>query len=607
MPGVAPQPPGQSTSPPTAVSERPPAPRPLSVPPPAGLRSDEWRLGRATRETPAPAHEIARTQEIVRTRVFFLLATALAVIVLLLVPVLGGDPEAKRALVASLAPAALGSAWFAWALGNESHYSVDRTLFVGLLCLAAALGWIHYFGAFSLAVAVLPVGLFFFGTIGDGRAAAIAFVASASSYFVLVAAMLRGALVDRGLVATDLTPPQKVILAALVEIVLLLSFLNARTARATTQLALARQDRLVRGLAQRDALLQEARQDLARALDVAGVGRFSDTTVGTFHLGNVIGRGAMGEVYEAFHAQTRKEAAVKLLHAHSLRERAVVKRFVREAKMAASLDTPNVVRVLEVGGLEHDGELPYIAMERLRGEDLSERLRRQGRLEIGEVVAMLVQVGRGLMAARAAGIVHRDLKPRNIFLAESTAPTSQVSPGPSVVTQATAGARVWKILDFGVSKLAGQESTQTLDRIVGTPEYMAPEQAAGAEVSHRTDLFSLAVITYRALTGRPAFSGDHIIEILYRVASTNPPRASEVASLPPEVDLVLAVAMAKAPSDRFDGAQEFADALEAAARGVIDPALAARAEKVLAKLPWDSGQTAVPSGTMPKAADGTHA
>ena len=252
MPGVAPQPPGQSTSPPTAVSERPPAPRPLSVPPPAGLRSDEWRLGRATRETPAPAHEIARTQEIVRTRVFFLLATALAVIVLLLVPVLGGDPEAKRALVASLAPAALGSAWFAWALGNESHYSVDRTLFVGLLCLAAALGGIHYFGAFSLAVAVLPVGLFFFGTIGDGRAAAIAFVASASSYFVLVAAMLRGALVDRGLVATDLTPPQKVILAALVEIVLLLSFLNARTARATTQLALARQDRLVRGLAQRD-------------------------------------------------------------------------------------------------------------------------------------------------------------------------------------------------------------------------------------------------------------------------------------------------------------------------------------------------------------------
>jgi len=542
----------------------------------------------------------------VRTRVFFLLALVLALIVLLLVPVLGGDPDAKRALLATLFPAAVGSAWFAWALRSESQYSVDRVLFVGLLCLVASLGGIYFFGAFSLAVAVLPLGLYFFGTIGDGRASALAYVASAGSYFALVAGLLRGALVDRGLVATDLAPPQRLILAALVEVVLLLSFLNARTARATAQLALARQDRLVRGLAQRDALLQEARQDLARALDVAGVGRFSDTSVGSFQLGNVIGRGAMGEVYEAFHAQTRKEAAVKLLHAHSLRERGVVKRFVREAKMAASLDTPNVVRVLEVGGLDQEGDLPYIAMERLRGEDLAERLRRHGRMQMGEVVTMLVQVGRGLTAARAAGIVHRDLKPRNIFLTETPAPLAQASSaGSSIVTHAPTGARVWKILDFGVSKLAGQESTQTFDRIVGTPEYMAPEQAAGAEVTHRTDLFSLAVIAYRALTGRPAFSGDHIIEILYRVASTNPPRASELVSLPVEVDMVLAVAMAKAPSDRFDSAQEFADALDAAGRGVIDVALAARAEKVLAKLPWDSGRGA-PQSVPPKATDAGH-
>jgi eukaryotic-like serine/threonine-protein kinase len=572
------------------------------MPPPAGA----WRLGRAAPEPAAPAREIARSQEVARTRVFFVLTLALAIIVILLVPVLGGDPVAKRALIASLSPAALGAGWFVWALGDESHYTIDRALFVGLLCLIGSLGGIYYFGPFSLAVAVLPLGMFFFGTIGDGRASALAFVTSAGSYFVLVAAILRGALADRGLVATDLTPPQKVILAALIEIVLLISFLNARTARATTQLALARQDRLVRGLAQRDALLQEARQDLARALDVAGVGRFSDTAVGSFHLGNVIGRGAMGEVYEAFHAQTRKEAAIKLLHAHSLRERAVVKRFVREAKMAASLDTPYVVRVLEVGGLEHEGDLPYIAMERLRGEDLAERLRRQGRLEMSEVIGMLVHVGRGLMAARAAGIVHRDLKPRNIFLAESPAPSPLATHGTSLVSPAVGTARIWKILDFGVSKLAGQESTQTFDRIVGTPEYMAPEQAAGAEVSHRTDLFSLAVITYRALTGRPAFTGDHIVEILYRVASTNPPRASEVASLPPEVDLVLAVAMAKAPSDRFDGAEEFAAALEAASRGIIDPALASRAEKVLAKLPWDSGAGVLHSVPSLKVGEGPH-
>jgi eukaryotic-like serine/threonine-protein kinase len=224
-------------------------------------------------------------------------------------------------------------------------------------------------------------------------------------------------------------------------------------------------------------------------------------------------------------------------------------------------------------------------MERLRGEDLAERLRRETRLELDDVVAMLVQIGRGLSAAQAAGIVHRDLKPRNIFYADG--------PGAASGQNASAGApapRIWKILDFGVSKLAGQESTQTFDRIVGTPEYMAPEQAAGADVTHKTDLFSLAVIVYRALTGHPAFSGDHIVEILYRVASTMPPRASELAHLPLEVDAVLAIAMAKASADRFDSAEEFAKALEAAGQGKIEPSLSARAERVLAKHPWDSAR-----------------
>jgi serine/threonine protein kinase len=221
-------------------------------------------------------------------------------------------------------------------------------------------------------------------------------------------------------------------------------------------------------------------------------------------------------------------------------------------------------------------------MERLRGEDLAERLRR-GPLELDLVIAMLVQIGRGLSAARAAGIVHRDLKPRNIFLAESAATTSQ--------------ARTWKILDFGVSKLAGHASTQTFDRIVGTPEYMAPEQADGTEVTHRTDLFSLAVIVYRTLTGHPAFTGDHIVEILYRVANTMPPRASDIVGLPEEVDLVLAVAMAKNPADRFDSAEEFAAALEAAAQRKIDSSLLTRAERVLARHPWGSAAGAESPGS----------
>jgi eukaryotic-like serine/threonine-protein kinase len=294
-----------------APSVRPPSfgPPAPSVPPPSeALRGEAWQLGLRALDAPRPAHEILRTQEVARTRVFFLLAAVLAVLVLLLAPVLGGDPVARRVLWASVIPAGLSSAWFARAIGDESRYSTDRVIFVGLLCLLGSLGSIHYFGVFSLAVAVLPVGLYFFGTIGDGRAGSLAYVSTAGAYFVLVAAILRGAVADRGLIATSASPPEKLVLAALVETVLLLTYLNARTARATALVTLARQDRLVRGLTQRDALLQEAKQDLARALDVAGVGRFSDTTVGSYQLGNVIGRGAMGEVYEAFHSQTRKRS-----------------------------------------------------------------------------------------------------------------------------------------------------------------------------------------------------------------------------------------------------------------------------------------------------------
>jgi serine/threonine-protein kinase len=162
-------------------------------------------------------------------------------------------------------------------------------------------------------------------------------------------------------------------------------------------------------------------------------------------------------------------------------------------------------------------------------------------------------------------VVHRDLKPRNLFLSSR--------------------GDLWKILDFGVARVAG-EQTLTVDQIVGTPNYMAPEQANGAAVTHRTDLFALGVIAYRALTGRPAFEGEVTAEILYKVVHAMPPRPSEVVSLPPDVDLVLAIAMAKEAADRFDSAAELAQALDAAARGRLAAPLRTRAERLLARLPW---------------------
>ena len=342
-----------------------------------------------------------------------------------------------------------------------------------------------------------------------------------------------------------------------------------RATRKATLEAIERHEKAVRALAAREALLAEARQDLDRALQAGGLGRYTDQRLGSFKLGKIIGRGGMGEVYEAVHAESGAPAAVKLLSAPYLAEPDEVRRFLRETRIVAALKDPHVVQVLEVGGA--GAPVPYLAMELLRGTDLAQQLRERGRVSLRFVVALLRQVGTALGAARAAGIVHRDLKPRNLFHA---------------LPAGGAGEPVWKILDFGVSKLLDAGATVTRDRLVGTPAYMAPEQALGEPVSHRTDLWALGVICYRALTGRPAFTGGGTPETLFQVVHGMPPAPSELARLPAEVDLVLALAMAKAPGDRFDRAEELADALDAAAEGVVSEEVRVRAEAVLARMAW---------------------
>jgi serine/threonine-protein kinase len=258
---------------------------------------------------------------------------------------------------------------------------------------------------------------------------------------------------------------------------------------------------------------------------------------------------------------------VKLLQPHLLRDPENVRRFLREAKLAAAIRIPNVVQVLEIGGI--DAEAPYIAMERLRGEDLADHLRRHRRLSMRRTLKLAREVGRGLMAAREAGIVHRDLKPRNVFLAEIAGKR-----------------RIWKILDFGVSKLAGAEGTLTHDRVIGTPAYMAPEQARSEHVTHKSDVYALGILCYRALTGRPAFAGADVPETLYNVVHTMPPRPGELTPLPEAFDAVLAVAIAKDPADRFETADDLVEALEAAADDEVDTEVEERAVRALKKHPW---------------------
>jgi serine/threonine protein kinase len=265
--------------------------------------------------------------------------------------------------------------------------------------------------------------------------------------------------------------------------------------------------------------------------------------MGSYTLGLVLGRGAMGEVYEAV-GPGDQPAAVKLLNARATGSSSIVERFHREMEVAARLESPHIVRVFEVS--RPDAPVPYIAMEKLVGVDLATRLRDQPRMPSDELVVLIDQVARGLEIARVAGVVHRDLKPHNLFQHAGT---------------------TWKILDFGVSKVLDSEGTLTGEGIVGTPQYMAPEQASGGDVTHVADVYALGAIAYRCLTGRSPFKGKDLAELVYQVVHRPPMRPGTFGRVSGAIEDVLAVAMAKDPERRFQTAAEFARAFVAARRG----------------------------------------
>jgi serine/threonine-protein kinase len=210
-------------------------------------------------------------------------------------------------------------------------------------------------------------------------------------------------------------------------------------------------------------------------------------------------------------------------------------------------------------------------MERLEGRTLAELLRREARLDGPTVLALCRQVGAGVDAAGAAGIVHRDLKPQNLFFCQDG---------------------TWKILDFGVARLADTTGTLTLNEVVGTPQYMAPEQAQGKRVDGRADVYALAAIAYRCLTGRLPFHAPDTPSLLYAVVHRMPARPGALAELPADVDRWCAIALAKSPDVRFPSGAAQADALAAALEGRLDDALDGklrrRADALIRKHPWEA-------------------
>lgn len=321
------------------------------------------------------------------------------------------------------------------------------------------------------------------------------------------------------------------------------------------------------------------------------------TLRGTYRILRTLDQGGMGMVFEAEHVRLKRRVAVKVLAQHLAKDALALARFNREAEIISQVQHPHVVQVSDFDTTEA-GE-PYLVMELLSGESLAARLEREPRLPIAEAVRIAQQVSSGLAAAHAAHIVHRDLKPANIFLTEV----------------AGQGATV-KLLDFGISKRtgAGKGLTGEYD-ILGTPDYMAPEQALGktAEVDHRGDQYALAVITYEMLAGRPPFAGDDVMDVLRQVISAEPPALEQLAPhVPPEATSVLRRALSKDPEQRFASIRDFASALLRGCGMSLPPPVEnlAVAVTIPAAAPASSPQANLPrhanpryqTGTQPKAA-----
>jgi serine/threonine protein kinase len=270
---------------------------------------------------------------------------------------------------------------------------------------------------------------------------------------------------------------------------------------------------------------------------------------GTYEIVRRIGAGGMGAVYEARHLRLQhRRVAIKVLLRELAGDAEAFARFRREAEIGARLGHPHIINVTDWDQLP-DGS-PFMVMDFLSGEDLASRLER-GPIPYGEGVRILREVGSALAAAHRHGIIHRDLKPQNVFLVPVEGASGEVTHV--------------KVLDFGISKIADSRTVLTQETaVLGTPQYMAPEQALGklSDIDPRTDQFALAAMAYELLTGQPAFEAETLTAALFKVVYTEPRPLKELApALPSHAIAAIERGMAKKREERFADVMTFVQAL----------------------------------------------
>ncbi len=510
-------------------------------------------------------------EEAARARTFGIALAMLTLVALALLPVLGGTPWLKAVFAGALLSLAGMSLYVAWRARSPLRYTPALFRTFGAVAVSTSYAAQYYLGVFSPTPLAITLGLVFFGQGTDRRGALTIGITAVSGYFVLTGLIVLGVIPDLGVVdATGTAPTAKVFMLVLVPIVQGLTLWQTWANRMALHEGIDSALEVQRVAVQQQSRFEEVRRELEAKLRLAegDEGRYTGERIGDWQVGPLIGRGGMGDVYRAEGVESRRLAAVKFLRAQHAGDATSIRRFEREWQIASQLRSPHVVQVFDYG-LTDDG-VPYLAMELLSGRSLGDVLRDGGSMSGAQVHELASAVGRGLDDLHAAGVIHRDIKPQNIFRVD-----------------AGAGRHAWRIVDFGIARMSTGHGTLTAGDVVGTPAYMAPEQASGDEVDERTDLYALGAVLYRALVGSPPVFADQFAAAVYQVVFSRPTRPRDLnPTLHRQIEAMLSVAMAPNPELRFATGGEMAAALGKAMRGELGSALRRRARSVDGDRPW---------------------
>jgi serine/threonine protein kinase len=549
------------------VSEAPTAPAPIATAPASAATAP------AVSEAPSPPSAGAWQSAYRAMELGFALSvTALCAAGGLFLVILADDRDLLHFAWACLAGIVVG-AWWHWlrAGSRPGQVVVWPWVLASALSVGPAMTVGLHSGFAAIVAALVFAGGMFRGPVryGDSDRRLLFLVALSASHtaaFTLIAA----GLVDDGATMPVFAGDISLAQAGARHIVVLVLYSVAFAAGRVTDsrhVALSQEvEAAAREAARAEALLASAREELDRALAGDGGGLFSRLRLGDYQVGRLLGRGGVGEVYEAVHAGTGQVVALKLLRRDRAAEAWHARRLGSEASALRRVRSAHVARMVDGGDL--DGEIPFVAMEFIRGTSLAALLRERPSIDRVTLAALVRDVAAGLADVHRAGVLHLDVKPGNLIL----------------------GAAGWQLVDFGTAQLVDTGDDAPL--VSGTPSYMSPEQALGAPLDPRSDLYSFALVLYRALVGRPAFALRSPAEV-EAAATAGPPDPRTYAELSADLEIVLRIGLAARPADRFASAGELEAAFAAALDDRLPGPLRRRGAELLARAPWKAPPPAV--------------